>query len=93
MPEASGSRSQPQAPPAPAAILAASAPNGLVCWAVGKGGTVIRTLDGRNWQVLKAPTTADLVQASASSESSVTVKSADGHQFSTTDGGATWSER
>jgi hypothetical protein len=84
---------QPQASPAPAAILAASAPNGEVCWAVGKGGIVIRTLDGRNWQVLKAPTTADLVQASASNESSAIVKSADGHQFSTTDGGATWSER
>ena len=84
---------QPQASPAPAAILAASAPNGLVCWAVGKGGTVIRTLDGRNWQLLKAPSTADLVQASASNESSVIVKSTDGHQFSTTDGAATWSER
>jgi hypothetical protein len=84
---------QPQQSPAPAAILAASAPTGQVCWAVGKGGTVIRTLDGRNWQVLESPTTADLVQATAGNESSITVKSSDGHRFSTTDGAATWSER
>jgi hypothetical protein len=83
---------QPQSP-TPAAILAASAPIGQVCWAVGQVGTVIRTVDGRNWQVLKAPTTADLVEASASNESSVTVKSSDGNRFSTTDGGLTWSRR
>jgi hypothetical protein len=82
---------QPQQSPAPAAILAASAANGRVCWAVGKSGTVIRTLDGRNWQVLEPLTTADLVEVSASNESSVTVKSSDGHRFSTTDGAVTWS--
>ncbi len=89
-----GGRSwQTQTGSAPTSFLAASAPSGDVCWAVGQGGVVMRTTDGKTWQSVAAPTSSDLVHVSAWSGASATVKSADGSRFSTDDGGATWSKR
>jgi photosystem II stability/assembly factor-like uncharacterized protein len=71
-------------------LVAGSAPAANVCWAVGKGGVVLQTIDGEHWAVLDSPTPSDLTGVSADDASSATVVAADGHRYATTDGGKTW---
>ncbi|MGH7948924.1 MAG: zf-HC2 domain-containing protein [Candidatus Binataceae bacterium] len=71
-------------------LLAASAPSSRVCWVVGRGSTVLRTTDGEKWQRIKPPIDADFVGVDARSAERATVRSADGRQFATSDGGRSW---
>ncbi len=74
-------------------LLAGSAPSAQVCWVVGKNGTVLRTIDGGNrWQPITPPAPVDLVKIETSGPDSATVTTADGRQFSTTDGGRNWTK-
>ncbi len=71
-------------------LTAGSAPTPKVCWVVGRRGTILRTVDGENWQSLKSPTPADLSAVSATDADTAKITAADGAEFSTKDGGATW---
>jgi len=72
-------------------LFAGAAPSAEICWVVGRGGTVLRTTDGEQWQAIASPTDADLVRVAASDELSATVFAGDGRQFTTQDGGLSWS--
>ena len=64
---------------------------GATGWAVGHGGTVLRSLDGGDsWQKVVAPTTEDLVHVSSQGSQQATVIARSGKSFSTSDGGQTW---
>lgn len=71
-------------------LTGVSAPGHGVAWAVGASGTVIRTIDGRRWDVVQAPTTADLRAVEASDATAAVVTDVDGRRYRTTDGGITW---
>jgi photosystem II stability/assembly factor-like uncharacterized protein len=79
--------------PTHAALSAGAAPAPTVCWIVGKAGTVLLTVDGRTWQSVAFPETADLVSITAPSADAATVTTADGRTFATTDRGRSWSRR
>ena len=81
---------QPATTPAP--LLAGSAPSDEVCWAAGANGTLLRSRDGRHWERLASPTSADIVQITAWSASSASIRTASDERFSTNDGGQTWSK-
>jgi len=81
-----------QRTPAPVAIAAGSAPAPGVCWIVGRSGAVMLTADGTAWQLRPFPEAADLTAVRAVDSKTAVVTTADGRQFSTTDGGATWSK-
>jgi hypothetical protein len=70
-----------------------SAATDLICWLVGARGVVLRTTDGRTWEQLPSPTSADLVSVHAWSEAVATVTAADRTGYETADGGKTWRKR
>jgi hypothetical protein len=60
-------------------------------WAVGHGGTVLRSTNGGNtWQRVAAPSSEDLVHVSSQGAQQAQVIARSGKSFSTTDGGQTW---
>jgi len=61
-------------------------------WLVGSGGLVLRR-PAAGWRAVSAPVMVDLVGVSDAGATSVTVRTADGRQFRTTDGGVTWMVR
>ena len=71
-------------------LLAGSAPSELICWVVGRAGTVLRTTNGERWERATAPTDDDLVGVDAQNAINATVIGADGSRHVTTDGGRTW---
>src|SRR5579871_132884 len=71
-------------------LAAGAAPSADVCWLVGRNGTVLRSVDGRTWQVIAFPERVDLVGVDAASATAATVTAADARRFTTDDGGATW---
>ena len=84
--------------PAPPSDIAAqitggSAPSNVVCWIVGRGGTVFRSTDRQTWQRINFPVPVDLSNVNATDSRSATVVTVDGRTFSTADGGVTWSQR
>jgi hypothetical protein len=83
---------RPQPATAGGALLAGSAPSDEVCWAAGANGTVLRSSDGRHWERLASPTSADIVQITAWSASSASIRTESGERFSTNDSGQTWSK-
>jgi hypothetical protein len=85
-----GATWQRQASGVEADLLAGSAPSAAVCWAVGRGGIVLRTADGSAWTRLGSPTSQDLVAIVAIDANRATVTAADGKRYETTDGGRTW---
>jgi hypothetical protein len=72
-------------------VTAVAGVNAQVAWAVGRGGLVLRTLDGRTWTRTAAPATDDLAGVTADDARSATVRSVAGTLYRTIDGGATWS--
>ena len=71
-------------------IVAGAAPSENVCWLVGRGGVVLMTNDGKNWEQIPSATSVDLVAVTAADATSATVTAADGRIFSTQNGGVTW---
>ncbi len=76
-----------------ATLLAGSAPSDGVCWVTGANGTVLRSSDGRTWERLTSPTSADIVQITAWSVLNASIRTVSGERFSTNDGGQTWSKQ
>jgi photosystem II stability/assembly factor-like uncharacterized protein len=75
-------------------LLAGSAPAAGVCWLVGRGGVVLRTINaGGTWEPAASPVSQDLVSVTASSALEATVQTAGGQRFATADGGRTWVSR
>jgi hypothetical protein len=72
-------------------LTAGSAPKANVCWMVGRGGTILRTVDGENWQRVKSPTPLDLVAVTAQDADVASITAKDGSVFTTKDGGVNWS--
>ena len=65
--------------------------NSKVGWAVGQGGTVLRTTDGGDtWTRMPSPSTEDLVRVGAISETKVNVITRSGQTLQSADGGNTW---
>ena len=71
-------------------LTAGAAPSRLVCWLVGRAGTVLLSTDGRTWRRVLFPDMTDLVAVQATDARIATVTTADGRTFRTTDGGRTW---
>jgi len=83
------------APPSDVAaqVTAGASPSTVVCWIVGRAGTVLRSTDQRTWQRLTFPLTVDLTSVTATDAQSASVVTADGRTFSTVDAGVTWIQR
>ncbi|MFN7985165.1 MAG: YCF48-related protein [Vicinamibacterales bacterium] len=77
----------------PAAIRAGSAAFARVCWLVGQGGLVLRTVDGDTWQRVPFPESADVTAVAATDANRARVTLADGRTFATTDAGRTWTRQ
>jgi photosystem II stability/assembly factor-like uncharacterized protein len=86
----SGATWERQVSGATADLLAGSAPSAAVCWAVGRGGVVLRTTDGSTWVQLGSPTADDLFAIVAVDANRATVTTANGKRYATTDAGRTW---
>ena len=71
-------------------LTAGASPSRLVCWLVGRAGTVLLSTDGRTWRRVPFPDMTDLVAVQATDAQTATVTTADGRTFRTTDGGLTW---
>ena len=67
-----------------------SSPTPSVCWLVGPRGIVLRTTDGRSWTRIPFPEAVPLTSIQATDDQTATVRTADGRQFVTEDGGRTW---
>jgi hypothetical protein len=74
-------------------ILAAAAPSDSICWLAGRGGIVLLSTDGTTWRRVTSPDTTDLSAIRATDGRTATVTTADGREFTTTDGGRTWVRR
>lgn len=73
-------------------LVASSSPSASVCWVVGRGGTVLLTVDGRRFQRLPFPEAGDVVAVRATDRRSAIVTMADGRTFRTDNGGMAWTE-
>jgi hypothetical protein len=74
-------------------FLAGSSPTTKICWLVGEHGLILRTTDGKTWTAVQPPAAANpegFAGIEARDELSATVTAADGHKFTTADGGKTW---
>lgn len=71
-------------------LAGGSAPTNTVCWLAGRAGTVLLSTDGTTFRQVTKPADADLVSVRATDARSATVRTADGREFSTADGGITW---
>src|SRR5262245_14080545 len=71
-------------------LTAGAAPSPVVCWIVGRRGTVLLSIDGLQWRRLAFPDTVDLAAVQAADASNATVTAADNRRFRTADGGQTW---
>ena len=76
----------------PVALAAGSAPARDVCWVVGRSGAVLLSTDGTTWLLRPFPEAVNLTAVRAVDSKTALVTTADGRQFSTADGGATWSK-
>jgi hypothetical protein len=84
-------------PPPPAGtagqLTASSAATPDVCWAVGRGGLVLLSIDGRTWQRVNFPEMTDLASVRATDARTASISTADGRTFSTANRGQTWTVR
>jgi hypothetical protein len=71
-------------------LTAGAAPTPKICWVVGSGGAILRTVDGENWQRVKSPTSKDLVSVVAQDADVATIAASDGVTFVTKNGGRSW---
>ena len=71
-------------------LVTGSAPSSKICWVVGRHGTILRTVDGENWQTVKSPTELDIASVSAQDADVATITASDGKMYTTQNGGAKW---
>jgi hypothetical protein len=71
-------------------MTAGSSPSPLVCWLVGRSGTVLLSTDGKTWQQVPFPESVDLAAVQAADARSAVITAADGRQFRTTNAGTSW---
>jgi hypothetical protein len=81
----------PQVAPVAVLLTAGSSPARDICWMVGRDGAVVLSTDGATWHRRPFPEAVDLTAVRAIDSKAARVTTADGRQFSTADGGATWS--
>ena len=81
---------EPQLTETDVRLVTGSAPSSKVCWVVGRQGTILRTVDGENWQMVKSPTELDLSAVKAEDAETATITAADGKTYETKNGGAKW---
>ena len=62
-------------------------------WLVGAGGLVLQRLPTAAWRIVPAPVMDDLVSLSDASATGITVRTASGRQFRTTNNGAIWTAK
>ena len=74
------------------ALNAGSAPARDICWIVGSDGIVLLSPDGISWQRRPFTEPVNLTAVRAIDAKAAVVTTEDGRQFSTADGGATWSK-
>jgi hypothetical protein len=85
-----GATWQPQTVPASADLLAGSSPALTVCWIVGRSGTILLTIDGRQWKLVMFPEVVDLTAVRATDARTALVTTAGGRTYRTSDGGMSW---
>jgi photosystem II stability/assembly factor-like uncharacterized protein len=66
------------------------APSVSVCWLIGRGGVILRSVDGLRFVRVSFPEATDLAAIRATDARQATVTTADGRVFTTTDGGVSW---
>ena len=71
-------------------LLAASSPSEKICWAVGRNGLILRTIDTETWQRIGSPVDEDLISIEARSAEEATIRTRSGKVYVTGDGGKTW---
>ena len=76
----------------PPRLNAGSAPARDICWIVGSDGIVLLSTDGISWQRRPFSEPVNLTAIRAVDAKTAVLTTGDGRQFSTTDGGATWSK-
>lgn len=81
-----------QSMPASIVLTAGSAPARDVCWIVGRAGAVFVSTNGATWERKPFPGPLNLTAIRATDARSSVVTTEDGRQFSTIDGGLTWSK-
>jgi photosynthesis system II assembly factor YCF48-like protein len=74
-------------------LTAGAAPTSTVCWLVGRGGVIVLTTDGRDWQRVKFPEPVDLTAVTSTDARTATVTTANGRRFLTTNAGRNWTPR
>jgi Photosynthesis system II assembly factor YCF48 len=73
-------------------LSAGASPSPSVCWLVGPGGMVLLSTDGRSWKRVAFPEAVPLAAVRATDAETATVTTADGREFTTADGGRTWTK-
>jgi hypothetical protein len=82
-----------QRPEIVGAMMSGFAPSAKICWIVGRGGAVLRTVNGTDWKQVAAPTSQDLTAVTAWSAKRAQVTAADASVFVTKDGGKSWTQQ
>jgi hypothetical protein len=76
----------------PPRLNGGSAPARDICWIVGSDGIVLLSTDGISWQRRPFPEPVNLTAIRAVDAKTAVLTTEDARQFSTADGGATWSK-
>jgi hypothetical protein len=71
-------------------LVTGSAPSSKICWVVGRQGTILRTVDGEKWEMVKSPTELDITSVSAQDADVATITASDGKMYATQNGGVKW---
>ncbi|MDP9339918.1 MAG: YCF48-related protein, partial [Acidobacteriota bacterium] len=73
-------------------LVTGSAPSDVVCWIVGRAGTLLRTTDGGgHWEKVVAPGAGEFTGIRATDALHATILDSAGQaRFETTDGGVNW---
>ena len=88
--EDGGAKWKDKVPRRNANYTAGSAPSANVCWLVGRDGIILLTQDSKHWQTIPPPVQASFVAVVARDAWTATVTTADGHKFTTTNQGESW---
>jgi photosystem II stability/assembly factor-like uncharacterized protein len=71
-------------------LTGGASPSASVCWLIGRGGVVLRSIDGLRFESVPFPEPIDLTTIHSTGALQATIAAADGRVFATTDGGASW---